>query len=241
MSGFKALLAIGAVAIASLTVGGVSPAFADPTGTTFDFGTVNFQGDGGAVGVSFGVATAIPGSGVTLDTAVSTSVPIPSLTLGGLDFIEIRITSDDSGFLNADSSIDSVWALSGLNWGPGSAPAVGAGLVFLSFDVDGTFVDLTPFAGLPIVPNPSPGVAFGADAIPIGVAGVPVDFIATFDTASLLGPLLSTLIDFGVPFGTALSVDGMSVGFEVTHIPEPASIALMGVALCSTLLMRRRK
>jgi len=245
MSSFKAFLAIGAIAMASLVVGDATPVFADPAGTTFVWTADNFQGDDPGTVVPFGFPTSTA-SGVTVDSSVSTSTAMPGLTVGGLDYVEFSITTDDSGFLASSLADNSAWAIAGLNWGPGSDPAVGAGFLFISFDADGTYLPLDGTAfGIPIVPNPGvfAGVA-GADAFPLDITGIDVS-LTVFDVTALTGGLATSmgalLGALGMDTATALSVTGMSVGFEVTHIPEPASFALMGVALCSTLLMRRRK
>ncbi|MEO2049812.1 MAG: PEP-CTERM sorting domain-containing protein [Pirellulales bacterium] len=245
MSTFKAFLAIGVIAVASLVVGYATPVSADPTGTLFGWTADNFQGDDPGSLVPFGVPTSTP-SGVTVDSSVSISPAIPSLTVGGLDYVEFSMTTDDGGFL-ADSLADnSAWFITGLSWGPGSPPGVGAGWIFLSFDSDGTYLPLDGTAfGIPIVPNPGTfaGVT-GAPAIPLDFSGndvslIPFDVVAlTSGAATSLGTLLIAL---GMDTATALSVTSMHVGFEVAHIPEPATVALLGVGLCSTLLLRRRK
>jgi len=236
MSSFKAFLAIGAIAMASLVVGDATSVFAVPS-PTFSFTSLNFQTDGGDPAVPFGVATAIPSAGVIVDSLVSISPAIPGLTTGGLEFISFDIETIDGSFLNADSGAGSVWAISGFEL-PSSTYEF---LTFLSFSIDDVPVALDlSGVGLPTVPNPSP-LLFGADAVPIDVMGDPVDPVV-FDILALTGaPLLTTLLGFGVSFGDALAINGMTVGFEVVHIPEPATLALMGLGLCSTLLMRRRR
>jgi hypothetical protein len=246
MSTFKAFLAIGAIAMATLIVGNATPASASPIGTTYDFETSNFQGDGGRDDIVFGFPAYVPGSGVIINSSVSTSVPVPGLTVGGLDYVEFSITTDDAGFLAGSLTENSAWFITGLNWGPGSPPGVAAGLIFLSFDSDGTFLDLdgTGF-GVPIVPNPGvlAGV-HGAPSVPLDISGDPVDAIP-FDVVALTDGAATSmgalLIALGMDQQTALSVNSMHIGFEVTHIPEPATLALLGVGLCSTLLMRRKR
>lgn len=239
MNTAKTSFSLSALLIVGMVVLTVSPAAADPTGTTFSFVSMNFQGDGGAPEVPFGEPTSIPGSGVTVDSMVMTSPAIPELLLeGGLEFIEFWITTDDGGYLNETSGADSFWAIDGLSWGPDGLPAVATGLIFLSFDIDGTFVELDgAAAGIPIVPHP----LGGHDSIPIDIAGDPVSLIA-FDTASLTGtPLLTSLLALGVSFSDALSVNSMHVGLEVKHIPEPASVILLGVGCAALVTGRRRR
>jgi len=245
MSSFKAFLAIGAIAMASLIVGDATPSFADPTGTSFVWTADNFQGSDPGTVVPFGVATSTA-SGVTVDSSVSTSPTVPGLTVGGLEYIEFSITTDDDGFLASSLTANSSWFISGLNWGPGSDPAVGAGLLFVSFDSLGTYLPLDGTAfGLPIVPNPGTlaGVT-GAPALPLDISGDDVS-ITPFDVIGLTGgaatSMGSLLIALGMDTPTALSVTSMHVGFEIVHVPEPASFALAGMGLCSTLLIRRRK
>jgi len=247
MSSFKVFLAIGAIAVATFLVADVTPASADPTGTTFSFASNNFQGDGGDPAVPFGVPTSIPGSGVTVDSMVSTSSfypsPIPGdpdpLLIGGLEFLEFWISSDDSGFLNEAIPDQSQWIISGLNWGPGSEAAVATRIVWLTFSADGVPVPLDgTLLGIQIAPHP----ITGADAIPIDIAGAPVETGTFFDTLSLTGaPLFVTLGLLGLSNPDALAVDAMHVGLEIIHVPEPATLALAGLGLCSTLLIRRRK
>ena len=247
MSTFKAFLAIGAIAMATLVVGNATPTSASPIGTTYDFTTSNFQGDGGRTDIGFGVPAYVPGAGVIINSTVSTSVPTDffgtPLTIGGLDYVEFSISTDDSEFLAGTPSAPSVWEISGLNWGPGEPAGVAAGLIFLSWDIDGVFVPLDGTAfGLPVVPNPGTlaGV-HGAPAIPLDIAGDLLDIIP-FDTLDLAGTSMGgILVALGVPPLTALEVDSMHIGFEVTHVPEPATLALLGVGLCSTLLMRRKR
>jgi len=236
MSSFKAFFAIGAIAMASLMVGDVTPASATPS-ATFSFASANFQTDGGDPAVPFGVATAIPSSGVTVNSLASISPAITGLTTGGLEFISFDIETIDGGFVNAVSGAGSSWAISGFEV-PSSTYEF---LIFLSFSIDDVPVTLD-LSGipLPVVPNPSP-LLLGADAVPIDVAGDPVDPVV-FDILALTGaPLLTTLLGFGLSFGDALAVNGMTVAFEVVHVPEPATLALAGFGLCSTLLIRRRK
>jgi len=244
MRRFNVFFAVAAIATASLVAGTAMPAFASPVGTTFGWASSNFQGDGADPAVPFGVATSIAGSGVTVDSSVSVSPPVPPLFLtGGLDYVEFSITTDDGGYLNGVPAAHSSWFITGLNWGPGEPAGIFTGLIFLSFDIDGTYVPLDGTAlGVPIVPNPGTlaGVT-GADAIPIDVAGDPVDFIP-FDTLGLTGEtLLTTLLALGVPFGDALSVNSMHVGFETVHVPEPASMMLLGTGLAAVVLARRRR
>jgi len=260
MSSFKAFLAIGAIAMASLVVGSATPASADPTGTTFSFITNNFQAntdpaaydpsvdplgpgvDSFTPAVPFGVDTFIPAAGVTIGSSVSTSVAAPGLLVGGLDFVEFWIdtySDGDSGFLNADGGDESAFIISGLDWGSGSPPAVAAGALFIQFDRDGVFETLTT-ALAPVVPHP----VNGASAIVIDITGTPVDTIPLIfgsGPGGLGGALAGLLTAFGVDPFTVSGINGIHIGLEVTHIPEPASFALMGVGLCSTLLMRRRK
>ena len=155
--------------------------------------------------------------------------------------MEFLIETEDSGYINGDSSAHSSWLVSGLNWGPGAPAGVGEFLIFLSFSADGSYVSLDGSGlGVPIVPNPGT-LAFGADSIPIDITGDPVSDVL-YDTATLTGVTsLTSFLALGLSFGEALAVDAMHVSFEVTHVPEPATIALAGLGLCSTLLIRRRK
>jgi hypothetical protein len=217
-----------------------SPAtvLADPTGTTFSFQAINFQGNGADPAVPFGVPTSIPGAGVTVDSMATTSPMIPGLTVGGLDFIEFAMTTDNGEYLASDPLANSTWVISGLNWGSDPRPAVAAGLIFLAFDIDGNFVDLTTALGVPIVPHP----ITGADSIPIDIQGEDVSLIP-FDTGALVGmPLQNILAAFGVPLLDVRSVNSMHVGFEVMLIPEPGSLALVSCGLTTLALtcIRRR-
>jgi hypothetical protein len=266
----KVLLAIGAMLMATFIVGGPAPASADPTGTTFSVLTDNFQLDtdpspwdplnpfaGGldsfSSAVPFGVSTFIPEAGVTVSSMVSISPPIPELGLvGGLEFIEIWVdtfTPDatteqtgDGGFLNADPLKESALVINGLNWGDDPRPAVGTGLLFLQFDIDGVIQDLQSALTIPIVPNP----LNGGDSIPIDIAGDDVStlglLLGDYGGEELVdSTLFGVLTAFGIPFNDAQLVNSIHFGFEVTHVPEPATMALLGVGLCSTVLMHRRR
>ncbi|NOZ40378.1 MAG: PEP-CTERM sorting domain-containing protein [Planctomycetes bacterium] len=242
MSSFKAFLAIGAIAMASFFVGDVTPASASPAGTDFTWTAGNFQGDDPGTVVPFGVPT-VTASGVTVDSSVSVSTAFAPLgIIGGLDFIEFSITTDDSGALAGISGDPSSWLISGLNWGPGAGDAVATGLIFISFDIGGTYVALDAGGAVPIVPNPGTlaGV-FGADAVPLDIAGDPASAIA-WDTFAQFGTTNFGIFTglLGISVLDAIAIDSMHIGFEVIHVPEPATLTLAGMCLCSTLLMRRR-
>ena len=247
MTKSKNFFAMAAIAMALLVLASATPVLADPTGTTFEWLSSNFQGDGADPAVPFGTPTSIAGSGVTVGSSVSTSVPTDffgtPLTFGGLDYVEFVITTDDSGFLAGSLTEPSTWIISGLNWGPDEPPGIAAGLIFISFAADGAFVPLdgTGF-GLPVVPNPGTfaGVT-GAPAIPLDIAGDPVDLIP-WDTFELAETTMGgILIGLGLDVSTALSVDSMHVGFEVTHIPEATSLLLVGMGCLALTAGRRRR
>ncbi len=239
----KVFFAIGAIAMASLVLGVATPASATPL-PTFSYTSTNFQTTGGNPAVPFGGSTSIPSSGVTVDSSVVVSSPYPSpipgdpnpfLMVGGEEFVSFSISTNDSGYLNASAPDHSQWIISG--WA--DPTAVATRIVWLSFTADGVGVPLDGTAlSLPILPHPTTGI----DAIPLDIAGDPAEVGTYFDTLSLTGQtLIVTLQLLGLNLGQAAAVDSMQVGLEVTHVPEPASMALMGLGLCSTLLIRRRK
>ena len=246
MSRLKVFVVIGVIAVATLVVGASSPAFADPTGTTFFWAADNFQGDSAGEPVPFGVPTPTS-SGITVDSSVSVSPSIPSLFLtGGKEYIEFSLTTTDGGYIADTPADNSAWAIAGLNWGPGEPPAVATGLIFISFDADGTYLPLdgTGFE-IPIVPNPGTlaGVT-GADALPLDIAGDPVDTIPWDISALTEGevPSMGALfLALGMDVPTAFSVTSMHIGLEIMHVPEPTSMALLGTGLCSVMMVRRRR
>ncbi|NOY43485.1 MAG: PEP-CTERM sorting domain-containing protein [Planctomycetes bacterium] len=229
--------------MASLVLGVATSASATPL-PTFSYTSNNFQGAGADPAIPFGVSTSVAGSDVTVDSSVVVSTPYPSpipgdpnpfLVVGGLEFVSFSISSDDSGYINASAPAHSQWIISG--WA--DPTAVATRIVWLSFTADGVGVPLDgTVLGLPVFPHPTTGI----DAFPIDITGDPAETGTFFDTLSLTGQtLLVTLQLAGLTLGEAAAVDSMQVGLEVAHIPEPATMALMGFGLCSTLLIRRRK
>jgi len=217
-----------------------------------------------ATAIIFGGSTYVPAAGVTVTTSTSVSpafsidpdgpgpLPVLPITLGGLDYIEFvvdTVTPDDITAVTGDGLFlnstapgappvgNSAWLVPDLSWGTAD-PAVNALNSLIQFTDDGVFASLSPAFGLPIVPHP----VNGGDAIVIPTAGDDAAIVPLiFSGAGLGGTLTTILFALGVAPADIPGINGMVVSFEVTHIPEPASIALMGVALCSTLLMRRRK
>ena len=255
MKNSRVFIAMSATAMAILVAGYSSPAAASPIGTTFTLITNNFSlntdpapydpgtdplgpgVDSVTPGIPFGATVAIPAAGVEISTSVSTSTAVPGLLVGGLDLIHISFKTLGGGFLNATPSAHSTWIVDGLNWGPGSLPGIGAGLIFLSWDDDGVGVPIDGSAFmLPVVPDP----VTGFPALPLDISGDPVSTVF-YDTASLTGAtMLTSFLALGLTISEALGVNSMHVSFEVTHIPEPTSIAMLGTGLASVLMLRRR-
>lgn len=225
----RTFLAVGALLTAVFFAGAVSPATASPVGTNFFWSASNFQGDTLGEVVPFGVPTPTD-SGMIVDSH-ATSLP------GDIEFLDFWFTTENGGYLASNLLAESEFLISGINWGAGAPPAVAVGLLYISFDSNGQFLDLLEDNALmlPILPHP----ITGQDSLVLDVDGAPADAIP-FDVDIALGVVLGQiLVEGGTP--NILAVNSMHVGFAVAHIPEPASAMLVATGLAGLCLVRRRR
>jgi hypothetical protein len=229
MNRSKILLAACAMLTAALVVGTAPSASASPVGTSFGFAATNFPGDSPGELIPFGVPT-LSVSGMVID---SHATPVP----GGDEFLDFWFNTNDGGYLANSLLAESQFLIQGINWGPGAPPAVGVGLLYISFDVDGVFEELAfpNGLGLPILPHP----ITGQDSIVLDVDGDPADAVP-FAVGISLGQILSGTLAGEPTTIDIVAVNSMHIGFQIHHIPEPTSMMLVISGLVGLCLVRRR-